>query len=191
MGGQDRGGVIEVTAVVGAKVKTRPLPCPQRKLLEEKGLKQTVLVVTALGPGIGKQHENRAESRVRRQRREEIERLGVKKMQVGPPSAVAFAVGPGNALGTYVETKAKLIRMGRGVGGKKMSVAAADFAHKPCRGRQHSRERGAQVGTALGDQCEMRRAGGGSFHGGNLQRKDASGAERERGLENFAPAWQK
>ncbi len=159
--------------MVGAKVKTCPLPCPHRKRLEERGLEQAVLVVPALGPGIGKQHENRTESRIRRQRREEIERLGVKKMQVGPPGAVPLAAGPGNALGAHVKAKAKLIRMGRGIGGEKMPVAAADFAHKTRHGRQHARERSTQIGAALGDKGKMRRTGSGGFHGGNSQRKDA------------------
>jgi hypothetical protein len=145
-------------------------------------------MVAALGPRIGEKHENRPKTRVRRQSREEIKRLGVKKMQVGPRGAVPLADSPRDTLGAHVKAEAKLIWMRRSVGGEKMPVAAADFADEARRRRQHAGERSAQVGAALGDQCEMRRAGGGGFHGEYSQRKDASGAKRERGLENFPPA---
>ncbi len=172
MRSEDRGGVREISAVVGAKIEARPLPRPCRKRIEENWLQQTVLVMAPLGPGIREKDNNCAETGVSRQCGEEIMGLRMKKMKVGQLGAVALAGGALNPLANEIDADAQLPRMRRRVGREKMSVATADFAQKMRSRRQHARQRGAQIGTALRNEREMGGTGRNGFQGGNFLTTD-------------------
>jgi len=152
---EDRGGLREIVAVVGAKIEARPLPRPRRKRIEERWLQQTVFVMAALGPGIGEKNDDRAKRGASWQRGEKVVRLGMEKMEVGQLGTIAFARGAGDALANEIDADAQFAGMCRRIGSEKMSVATADFAQKMRGGRQHAGQRSAQVGAALRDERKM------------------------------------
>ncbi len=152
---QDGGGVCKVAAMVRAKIEARPLPRPRGERIEKRRLKQTVFVMAAFGPGIGEKHDDRAENDAGRQGGEKIMRLGMKKLEIGQLGPIALAGGARDPLADEIDPDAPFAGMRRRVGREKMSVAAADLTHQARDGRQHARQRRAQVGTALRDEREM------------------------------------
>jgi len=170
MRSKDRRGLREVIAVVGAKIKASPLPRPSRQRIEKRRLKQAVFVMASLGPRIGEKNDDRTETGIGGQRGEKIVRLGMKKVEIGQFRSVALADGTGDPLAHKIDANAQFAGMCRRAGREKMPVAAADFTQKARGGRQHGRQRCAQVGTALRDEREMGGAGCNGFHGGNIER---------------------
>jgi hypothetical protein len=169
---KDRGGVREIPAVIGAKIESRPLPRPRRKHIEERWLQQAVFVMAPLGPWIGEKYNNCTYAGVSRQGGEKVMCLSMEKMEIGQLGAVAFAGGARDALTDEINAHAQFPGMRRRVGGEKMPVAAADFAQKMRSRRQHARQRGVQVGTALRDERAMDGAGIKDFHRADLLTAD-------------------
>ena len=109
-------------------------------------------MVAALGPGIGKQHEDGARPAPPGKRGEEIVGVGEDEVQVPESGANLLALGARHALRGYVDADARLLRMGRGIGRQKVAVAAPNLPDKRFITRKQLRELDAQLLAPLRDQ---------------------------------------
>ena len=101
----DVAGLGDVRCVVGPEIHRRVGPAARGEPAEEGRLHQPVLVVPALGPGIGKEHEDLGERDALRQRGEEIIGIGVDEGEVLETGAVALPLRAADAIGRDVESE--------------------------------------------------------------------------------------
>ncbi len=151
--------------MVGTEIEPGPLPRPLGDPGEEIRLQDAVLVMTLLGPRIGKQDEDIGGPSVDRKHLKKHPGLREKEMKVGQTGPFAFPLGALDPLADNVDPDARHRGMGQRVGRQEMPVPAANFPDKPRGGRENAAEPCAQGFAALVQTGQMLGRAGGIFHG--------------------------
>ncbi len=95
---------------------------------EKLRLDQAMFPMAALGPGVGKEHEDvRTDSGIGRKRLQQERGLGVNPRDVLQLQALALPFRPLKTVRQHVHAQTELGWMIRGVGGQKVSVPATDL----------------------------------------------------------------
>ncbi len=99
-----------------------------------------MLVVPQLGPGVGKENEQRADLRMGRQYLKKEPGFRLDEMEVGQLRTIAFSDRPLDPFANQVDAHALLITMGRGIGGEEMPMSAAHLENERAPRRKNSGE---------------------------------------------------
>ena len=152
MQGREEGlHLAEIGAVISAEVEPRARLRPPGYSLKKIRLQQTVLVVTLLGPRVGKEHPDFFESNPWGQGEQKLPRFSQDKVTVSQSGMPGLAPAPVDARPSQVHTHTELLGKDRRIAGQEMSVPATDFPDHGTRFGEKYGQHGAQGGAPLGD----------------------------------------
>lgn len=158
--------ILKIGLVVRPKQESGTQAHPSSDGIKEAGLKNPVLVMAELGPGIGKKDKNVRKACFRGKRLEKETGFRLDEVQVGQPGPITLPNRSRNAIRGQVDANAELFGMGLRVRRQKMPMAAANFPDEGVfSGGKNRFKRGLQRFASLRETLVMFCRAGGIVHG--------------------------